>query len=202
MAPRTAEQIETLRRERRLHIIRTALRLFARKGFDATSISVLAREAGMAKGLVYTYFDSKDDLLQAVIQDGWEQMETMFGAALSEDDPLRQLEQLLRMSFRMLRENSEFWSLYFSMLIRVDHAAQMQPVMRRLYAETRQMVEAIFEQLGRQPVGYEAAKLLALLDGIGLHAWSLWPREFPLDDFEEQLVREYCSNHSNTSAQS
>ncbi len=198
MAPRTAEQIETLRQERRLHIIRTALRLFARKGFDATSISLLAREAGMAKGLVYTYFDSKDELLQAVIQDGWEQMETMFATALTEDEPIRQLEQLLRMSFRMLRENGEFWSLYFSMLIRVDHAAQMQPVMQRLYDDTRQMVEAIFEQLGRHPVRYEAAKLLALLDGIGLHAWSLWPRGFPLDDFEENLVKEYCSNHSNT----
>ena len=201
MAPRSAEQIEAMRQERRVHILRTALRLFARNGFDATSISLLAREAGMAKGLVYTYFASKDELLQAVIQDGREQMETMFAAALTEQAPLRQLEELLRMSFRMLRQNGEFWSLYFSMLIRVDHAAQMQDVSRRMYEETRQMIEAIFEQLGRQPARYEAAKLLALLDGIGLHAWSLWPREFPLDEFEENLVREYCSTHSNTSTQ-
>lgn len=53
---------------RRDQLIDTALHLFAQKGFSATTIADLARETGVAEGLVYHYFDSKLDLLKATIE--------------------------------------------------------------------------------------------------------------------------------------
>lgn len=59
---------ELQKQERRNQLIDTALALFAEKGVESTTIKDIAERAGVAQGLVYHYFDSKDDLLWAIIE--------------------------------------------------------------------------------------------------------------------------------------
>ena len=66
--PRSIEQYEAIRKEKRELILDTALSLFAENGFHQTSIEQIARKAGISKGLTYNYFESKELLLQAVLQ--------------------------------------------------------------------------------------------------------------------------------------
>ncbi|HEX8983065.1 MAG TPA: TetR family transcriptional regulator [Ktedonobacterales bacterium] len=54
--------------ERRNQLIDTALQLFSEHGIEATRVSDIARAAGVAQGLLYHYFPSKDALLTAIIQ--------------------------------------------------------------------------------------------------------------------------------------
>jgi AcrR family transcriptional regulator len=56
--------------ERRQQILDTALTLFAQRGFENTTIKDLADAIGVAQGLVYHYFRSKDDLLFAILEEG------------------------------------------------------------------------------------------------------------------------------------
>ena len=51
----------------RNHILETALRLFARRGFDGTSTRQIAQEAGVAEGLIFHYFPTKEHLLMAMM---------------------------------------------------------------------------------------------------------------------------------------
>ena len=51
---------------KRSQIMEAAVRLFAEEGFDATSMQDIAREAGVAKGTMYLYFPSKDELIAQV----------------------------------------------------------------------------------------------------------------------------------------
>lgn len=53
---------------RREQILKTALRLFAEQGFDATSTRQIAREAGIAEGLIFHYFPTKASLLAALLE--------------------------------------------------------------------------------------------------------------------------------------
>lgn len=53
---------------RRDELLRTALRLFAERGFDGTTIADIATATGTAHGLVYHYFSSKNELLVAVLE--------------------------------------------------------------------------------------------------------------------------------------
>ena len=53
--------------QRRDQIMAAAKTVFARKGFHATTIADIAKQAGLAYGLVYWYFDSKDDLFHALM---------------------------------------------------------------------------------------------------------------------------------------
>jgi AcrR family transcriptional regulator len=50
------------------HILETALKLFARHGFDGTSTKQIAQAAGIAEGLIFHYFPTKADLLNAVLE--------------------------------------------------------------------------------------------------------------------------------------
>jgi AcrR family transcriptional regulator len=56
---------------KRQAIMVVAKRLFAQRGYQATSIADLAGEAGLPVGSVYTYFENKEDLLRCVVEEGW-----------------------------------------------------------------------------------------------------------------------------------
>ena len=60
--------MKTKREQRHLRLVEAALRVFARSGFDGASVSEIANEAGIAKGSVYLYFDSKEALAGEVVR--------------------------------------------------------------------------------------------------------------------------------------
>jgi AcrR family transcriptional regulator len=67
---------ETPRWERRkearpAELMDAALELFVEKGFAATRLDDVAKRAGVSKGTLYLYFDSKEDLLKAVVREGY-----------------------------------------------------------------------------------------------------------------------------------
>jgi AcrR family transcriptional regulator len=65
--PPTARQ--RLAAARREQILKTALGLFAAQGFDATSTRQIAKEVGIAEGLIFHYFPTKASLLTAILED-------------------------------------------------------------------------------------------------------------------------------------
>lgn len=61
---------------KRLQILGGARRVFSRMGFDAASMNDITREAGVSKGTIYVYFEDKDELFEALVE---EERRTMFG---------------------------------------------------------------------------------------------------------------------------
>jgi len=78
MAPKTKEQFAKIRRDRREEILHTAVKLFAGRGIDHTTIQDIALQVGISKGLIYNYFDSKEALLEELIKNGIDQMYRYF----------------------------------------------------------------------------------------------------------------------------
>jgi len=68
MSPRTQAQNHDIRTKRRRDILMVALELFATHGYHNTSVSELAKRADISKGLLYNYFHSKEEVLEAVIR--------------------------------------------------------------------------------------------------------------------------------------
>jgi len=64
---------DTQREKRRL-ILRAAITVFARSGYHTSRVSDVAKEAGVAYGLVYHYFGSKEDLLEQIFRRTWSLM--------------------------------------------------------------------------------------------------------------------------------
>ena len=66
--------MRTKAREREHEILRAAIRVFARQGYHKSKVGEVAAEAGVAYGLVYHYFGSKEALLEAIFRRTWKQM--------------------------------------------------------------------------------------------------------------------------------
>ncbi len=60
--------------DRRRQILEAAVRVFARQGYHTSRVSDIADEAGVAYGLMYHYFRSKDELLDTIFSERWELM--------------------------------------------------------------------------------------------------------------------------------
>ena len=90
MSPRTEDQFETIRETKKALILDTALHLFAEQGFHATSISQIAKNAKISKGLMYNYFESKEELLKMIIKQGVDELTKFFDrnqdGVLTEDE--------------------------------------------------------------------------------------------------------------------
>ena len=67
MCPKTVVQNKIIRQEKKDLILRTALIVFAQEGYHASSVNKIADKANISKGLIYNYFESKEDLLRNII---------------------------------------------------------------------------------------------------------------------------------------
>ena len=67
MCPKTVIQNKIIREEKKDLILRTALKVFAQEGYHASSVNKIANKANISKGLVYNYFESKEDLLRDIM---------------------------------------------------------------------------------------------------------------------------------------
>jgi AcrR family transcriptional regulator len=91
--------------ERRRQILDAAVRAFAKNGYHACRVSDIAEEAGVAYGLVYHYFESKDAVLEAVFREMWGMMVAAInGVEQSEESPREQLRKTAAIVLRTWRD--------------------------------------------------------------------------------------------------
>ncbi len=100
--PRTVKDPE----ERKAELLDTAMRLFAEKGYDNVSVRSVAREAGVAPGLAYHYFDSKQRLFDAAIGHYAERCSEGMRAAL--DDGALSLDEKIEGAIAAATEHAAF----------------------------------------------------------------------------------------------
>ena len=100
--PRTVKDPE----ERKAELLDTAMRLFAEKGYDNVSVRSVAREAGVASGRAYHYFDSKQRLFDAAIGHYAERCSEGMRAAL--DDGALSLDEKIEGAIAAATEHAAF----------------------------------------------------------------------------------------------
>lgn len=92
------------RLEKRRLILDAAVRVFARKGFHTCRVGDIAEEAGISHGLLYHYFASKDELLEAVFAETWSELlgslAAVEGSGAPAQEQLRQVAAILLRSWR------------------------------------------------------------------------------------------------------
>ena len=73
--------------DKRRQILDAAVRVFARKGYHASRVGDIAQEAGVAHGLLYHYFESKDQVLEAVFHENWSVLQERIASVEETDEP-------------------------------------------------------------------------------------------------------------------
>ena len=87
--------------EKRRLLLDAAVRVFARKGYHASRVGDIAEEAGVAYGLLYHYFGSKEEVLRTVFRETWRELIQTIKSVEQTGDPPR--EQLRKVAEILLR---------------------------------------------------------------------------------------------------
>ena len=94
--------------EKREQILAAAVRVFAERGYEATRISDIANEAGVAYGLVYHYFGSRDAIRDAVFRETWSRMlEAVRTAEQTAGSAPERLELVVKIVLRAWRDDPD-----------------------------------------------------------------------------------------------
>lgn len=106
------------KKQTRRAIIDAAVHLFERKGFEKTSIEELAREAGIGKGTIYTYFQTKSEIFYAFCE---EQLEFIHDELAGKTDPsaplIEQVMAIFMGEFVHVTRNKEFGRFFMQQVL-------------------------------------------------------------------------------------
>lgn len=191
MAPKTKEQYEAIRRRSMETIKEVALALFARDGYHRTSISRIAREAGVSKGLMYNYFDGKEALLEAIITDAFEEgEEAMLPYLVNQSDPRAKLRGLTKATFRMVQERFDYWKLLTALSLQPGVLAGVEPIVRQKREELMPKFIHLFQTLGADEPEKAAYLYGAVLDGIMLNYFQM-EADYPLEEMKDYILTHF-----------
>ena len=191
MSPRTKQQFESIREEKRTIILDTALGLFADRGYHNTPISQIAKRARISQGLIYNYFRNKEDLLRALMIGVWEKMAEKYlhvvpGQAYTRKD----VEKFISDGITIVKENPDYWKLYCSVMIQ---PAVVKLVLDELMEKGKPYILAMnryFKQRGFKNPTAMTRYFSAVMDGIQMHI-MLDPKNFPANEAKKLLIKQF-----------
>ncbi|MGB1207548.1 MAG: TetR/AcrR family transcriptional regulator [Chitinophagales bacterium] len=182
---------KTNRQNSRQKIINAALCLFAKYGYEKTTIRMIAQKANVSLGLMYNYFDGKDELLRAIFINGMydikhsfiQQNEQGIANNLTLDDYLTQ-------TFALLQKKREFWTFFYSI--------RSQPAVINLLLEEllqwrtfiNKNLTFILKNSELDSSFEEVSLLFASIDGICSH-YVLNPEHYPIKKVRQALLKKY-----------
>jgi AcrR family transcriptional regulator len=190
MSPRTSEQFEEIREEKKTLIMETALDLFATQGFYSTSIQDIAKKAGISKGLLYNYFDSKEELMRSIIMKGLDDILVFFDPDHDGILTQKEIQYFIGETFRIMQENVDFWKLYIAIITQPPVLKLADKKFSEVSGRLWGMIEAYFQQQGDPDPKVSARIFVSLLDGIGMH-YIMDPENFPLESVKQRLLDFY-----------
>lgn len=123
--PKREETPEAVLDEREIGILAAAGRAIARRGFEATRIADIAREAGTSTGTVHYYFETKDDVLAAALRWANDESFRQVQAQVAElRDPKARLTALLESSVPAPGELREAFILWMELSLAASRLEQ------------------------------------------------------------------------------
>jgi len=165
--------------KRRAELALAAVEVFAQRGFEETAMRDIAEAAGVAKGLLYRYFGSKDDLLSYITRDLVSAFDRSIREAISQaihpEERLRlfvgEFVQFIAAFPSLLRVYTEIWMYnlkgrYPEMKKLFDDAlAQYRGTIAEIVADG-QRAGTFRDNLNPR---HTAIGMMAFLDGVGIH---------------------------------
>jgi AcrR family transcriptional regulator len=193
MSPRTKQQNDEIRLESSKKIIEAAFELIARNGYESTSISQIAEKAGVSKGLVYNYFESKEELLERMVQGAFSEGEVALQNLIT-NDPARTLENFFKLFFNELRQRPEHWRLITELTFKIDKFKFVHDIAVEKINGYTTLFESLLTQIGIPNPKGEAKLIAALFDGIGVQ-YLVIRENYPLNEIETYLINKYCKTN-------
>jgi len=190
MSPRTIKQNLEIRKQKEELILSAALKLFSENGFLGTSMQNISKEAGVSKGNIYNYFESKDDLLEGVLIQGMNEFSSLLGSYSDGLKTEEDFEKAIRGNIQILKSNNKYWKLYFSILTQPQSQLLFQKIFAPFLADYLKVFENYFKRKGDENPHVTSMLLGSTLDGISL-GYLMMGDLYPLDNVLNELIEKF-----------
>lgn len=183
------------REETRERLLEAATGVFARQGFDRSTVDEVVREAGFSKGAFYVHFESKEDLFWAMLKERIDRQHEAFNEAIDFAKPVSDNVRTILHAVFDLVEDDPFWASLFMEF--GAHAARNEKVRERLAALYDGWRELLVQMLtaGRDAgrirndidIAFTTTVMIAAVEGSVIQS-SLSPDSVRLKELVEPLT--------------
>jgi TetR/AcrR family transcriptional regulator, fatty acid metabolism regulator protein len=127
--------------DKRRLILQAAVRVFARKGFHTCRVGDIAEEAGIAHGLLYHYFRSKDEVLECVFTETWSDIVEAIGRVEETPEPARdRLSGIAKILLRAWRRDPDLVRVVVREIVRTPELQQRLGTVREAFAAIERII--------------------------------------------------------------
>lgn len=190
MCPRTKEQFELIRENKKEQIINAAIECFGTRGYYSVTISQLAKHAGISKGLLYNYFSSKEDLLKHIFHS----IVREFTVSLDRDkNGIVEKHELLEYFDKLsgfLEKNIPAGKMYLSIFSQPSVLKILEQDIAVVSRQPLDMITRYFESQGYEDPELEVAFLSTLFTGM-MSEFLNDPEHFPLEKIKIKIQNMY-----------
>lgn len=137
MSPRSEQANAQVKDDRQKQILASSLKVFIHKGFAAAKMSDIATEAGISYGLMYHYFQSKDEIYAELVNDAVDSSKrTIERVRSDEGEPIDKMRSLARSIFTSVGEHQS--AGYYFVLMMEAMTSGVYPVRAALHARSQE----------------------------------------------------------------
>ncbi len=192
--PKTPAQNAEIREATRQKILLSSMRVFARQGYATTTIKRISAEAGVSVGLIYHYFDSKEALLEAVVDRALVSLGGSFEMVMTAEvaDSAERLAILLNHMFTLLVGEQEYWQLFYMLRGQPAVADLMREKLCFWTDQLRLVFVQLLTDMGRAEPEMDALILYSLVEGT-IQQYQLNPDTYPLSAVVERIISQFAS---------
>ena len=128
--------------EKRRLILDAAVRVFARDGYHTSRVGDIAEEAGVAHGLLYHYFSSKEEVLATVFRENWGELLGRFERVEQSDEPAdEQLRGIAKILLRTWRNDPDLVRVMVREVARSSHLQEQVDEIRMGFVTIQRVIE-------------------------------------------------------------
>ena len=191
MAPRSPEQFAEIREERKHQILDAALHVFAEESYHGSSMASVAKRAKVSKGLIYNYFDSKEEILKTLLLGLFDHfMETLaldFSQPLTRNDFIR----IVELSIDEVVKNPARWRLFMSLSFQPDVTPLMMSELMPKLMPFMQALNQYFQAQGHEDPMARMRFYSAALDGVQMHI-LMDAQNFPVEKVKQMMIEQFA----------
>ncbi|KRF51991.1 transcriptional regulator [Bacillus sp. Soil745] len=193
--PRTPEENDRIRQASKEKIRAAAMELFIKQGYYATSISDIAKQAGISKGLLYNYYKGKEELLSEMVEARIKEVVEVMEEAFTLNTPREQLEHIINGAIDNIHQKPEVHRFYLHLQTQPESDEELIKYSHLIIEENARQFEfqcKIFESMGETEPRKRSLYFSSVLQGIMLMI-STYQQGFPIEEIKNQIISEFCN---------
>ena len=187
MSPRSKTLSQQMKAESRNAIVEAALELFAKNGFSATTTDAIAKKARVSKGLIFSHFSSKEELLISIMDDALERWFSAFNFSKDDTPPKEKFISFIDSWLNLI--TTDPYMVRLGLQLNLDDAYRKivtkkgSEYLERFFGNTKKLLK----QLGSKHPDLDCYLLMFFFDGVTAN-YTVAPELFPIDAIKNHFI--------------